>query len=643
MSPDLPIRQVATIPVVVRRDGLYLKVSFGEAGWTDLHEVPIQSPGTLSYTKERVVPIMPSWGATWAVLQDIIYPVYTRNGLKNIVEPLEGCKSLMTVVKPLWEEAITYTPLERKFLADGYRKLLRWKIAISPRYNTFQEFSHVRFYSGSNGISHSPRSLYNLLAGLLFDLPADRKKWFMVDLERMQPENLADFLIRASVLLPNSFTIRYISDKNLSMKYPAHFMRSRSTVLMYESMDLGKELDYVAKQLQRVVKRPFQAGTSGPWVVPDTPWHAYLNALAYENLGKVHRSGHIVYKCELHDQRHVDNYPWCLIPEHSVAKWISESDHREVIKTLGWDHFTNKLVGMEYELLTNEIGWDHPLNGWHKEISSIIGCKNRDERVPEKEDAGVEDMLRGVFDDIEYRSNHWLCLDDIIRDALKYIADGARIYNRYEQKETTFEGHTWRLQPIKGSFHRMLKDAKYNHNVERFFLVMEDQKAESDGEMWVPETGLPSDVEEYRVKRKKVLKYLGAKHHTCVGGYTNTKDKVYYNSGSVVASVDPKRGLVVECRDDRNKITPDSQKFQAKLARYYKATTVLSSTPLPVEKYQHEDWMEEYCWQFQDSELFKKNGNFGLCLKIDVEGEEVCAYGVSPNMQISYESRPQGE
>ena len=538
------------------------------------------------------------------------------------------------IMRKLVMSASGITKEDLSWYRRASRKVRDWfKMVDNDTMQSYRTYTHTMWNlsSGSakyehglctdkfGGDLHSLKGYKRFMIGLLSDLQPEARRWFRVDTDRLTPVQLVEYLGRVcekmDPVLLHSYTSRsslhyqsYRTDALLNQRrYQESLVAARSL--------LGEHMKVAAACSLWSNTRPVLAGALWSMKIPDTPWHALLSSeanVAYST------NAYGVRNIEYRDIRTCDLVPWSAVSENQVVRWVTEASYTDAIKILGWEHFSHDVVGPEQDLIDGNVGWGHQLSGWHPDVEKSLGSKRKKEEKGEEADLNLEigyaDRYHYLLGDNFIGPNfgdRWITLSDIVSECFKYIADGKIIADKYADKTAVDEhGRTVKVQPIKGSFRRMLKDAKYNHNVERLFMAAAVAVDTVTGEpvdktsLWVPgpEDGqLPIELESKRVTTKEQLMLLGKKLNHCVGGRA-APGRLFYNDGTVVAEVDFKAGSVSECRDARNKITENSRKLTGELTvAFPNKIKVLGLNMLPhCFAAQVKDWETEYYHQFPD-------------------------------------------
>lgn len=499
----------------------------------------------------------------------------------------------------------------------------------------------------------SLKDFSRILLGVLCDLPeGDERKWFKIDTDRLSPERLVELLHRISEKVDPILLLSY-SDYRRSHFGSATFMHSRSVIESLETArkELPSDLKAAAARCLWNNKRSQTAGLLWTDKIPDTPWHALLSMEANKAYST---NAHGVRLVEMRDIAFSDVLPWSLVPESQSTRWITEASYVDAVEILGWHHFSPDVIGREKDILEGKVGWDHPLSGWASNPSKTLG--NRRPPLPDTVDDpfnidlgyGYRDRYHFLFNENGMFANldgtSWVTLLDIMSESFKYLADAKLLADKYAGMSVhDSNGNVVRMQPLKGSFRRMLKDAKYNHNVERLFLAASLKVDDSTGlpvgntPLWVPEdASLPVELEEKRVKTREELIMLGKQLNHCVGSRADCKGKLFYNEGTVVAEVDYKLGSVTECRDARNRITDSSMKFTGVLLSSFPNVSTAGHRYLRAQgRYQLEDWKDEYFRQFP-SRVWAYLGKEDIGVHLKLTGLGLPVRDIFMHFQVPY-------
>lgn len=437
----------------------------------------------------------------------------------------------------------------------------------------------------------------HILASVALSLPRVDRDWFQRDIDKLSSQQAVEFLLRLIQELPYGIT-RVLGIGRNRPPYPNQFHAQHLEAASRLGEQAPKLIRKAAGWVNRMSHREQLIGVCGPWKVPDTPWHGLLSVEAHLNL---HRR--MDGTRWIGDKDTVLLFPWTYLESKDVQKWITDSSPMTAISVLGWGHFTDNALGPELDMEKDFVPWGHPLDGWSSDTDKVLGKK-----------CGADDSDLDDFDFERYHAflglpnkKMWVTQSDILNMSLGYIADGHRIYQDMAGVNgVDLSGRVVKAQPIKGSFSRMLRDAKYNHNILRDLEPAKIEKDKIEGkaprEMWVPadHAGLPAGLEEYRVKDTKALVMHGHTHSTCVGSKAGTADRLYYVKDSVVAEVSFKSRQVLECRDANNKVTDKSLEFQNFLMRYFPNHREECATLGPVHSHLFDEWLEEYLTEFPD-------------------------------------------
>lgn len=452
-----------------------------------------------------------------------------------------------SVLLDIHRDAYRVGPSHRLWEIRICRRILSW-------HNSFLKSSMKLIGVPVEG--HSVRRILpKIVTRAYWDLPVDLREWYVKDIDRLSTPELADFSVRLFRHLPKGVLCRYDLKTLLYSAGSAGNCNPRVVEMVVR---------YAFKDLNRKESRPWLAGALPKFQVPDTPWH-YLLASTY----------YFAHSPRYLDGHQIGNHQWwsehmgealLIVPPHKAQKWISESSESIAISVLGWDFFTEDVRDLEKDLLTpGRVGWDHALSGMlrGKMPPKVEPVEPEEARPPRDIRRALEEALGGG------EGARWVTVYDVLEKSLGYLRDGQELYEKYKGHTVEALGKTLRMQPIKGSFSRMLKDAHYNHNIERHFIL--SCQEDSSDPLWTPpemavDGGPLQAIEHLRVKTKGELRLIGKEAGHCVGNRVGSK-RLFYHNGSSTAEVDYATLEVKECRGPYNRITADSQELRASIER----------------------------------------------------------------------------
>jgi hypothetical protein len=126
------------------------------------------------------------------------------------------------------------------------------------------------------------------------------------------------------------------------------------------------------------------------------------------------------------------------------------------------------------------------------------------------------------------------------------------------------------MSPIKGSISRKLQNSIYNHRAETK-ISLETKLAlfvNADGSndlMQLPtEYTLSNELDQYRIKNKSHMIFLGKDLKHCLGTYAESSD-LFFRKNKVCAKVNKKTFNIDMCYDYHNTTTDDSKAFNLEL------------------------------------------------------------------------------
>lgn len=425
------------------------------------------------------------------------------------------------------------------------RKLLAWHDMVEKSPYRSRESLHL--YITEPADRDSKLTLLQHAAAIVLEKPAGASRNFMMkDLDRLPIEMLIQLLLHVEAYRRNS---RWKS----------------CTEIITQAFKSGWVLPGMSHHLCSSILG-VTLGYYGVKVPPSTPWHALL----WLELSRISKWS----------EETVRDSAWCMWDSvKSPARWIAEAKPSDLSPI---KDYLGLRTQYQLELITGgtAMDWDNPLAGYTK-------------------DCGPTHLYHrgGEIDGNTLYARKDLPL--VLTDAMRYIEDGHEIYTRYKGiKGVDNSGRTVQAAPIKGSLSRMIKDALYNHNIERHLLaatLAEDSGSKTP--MWVPlEAGkqgilLDEELESKRVKHKEQLVALGQMLHNCVGTRKDTTSALYYWDGvSVVAEVKIITGLCAEHVQDLRHIQGlDMEKVMAGVTPYeggwgvteckdYRNSTTIAST-----------------------------------------------------------------
>lgn len=157
-----------------------------------------------------------------------------------------------------------------------------------------------------------------------------------------------------------------------------------------------------------------------------------------------------------------------------------------------------------------------------------------------------------------------------IESITSLIEDGQRIYNLYPNSFMIEGVGEIKMSPIKGSISRKLQNSIYNHRAETK-ISLETKLAlfvNADGSndlMQLPtEYTLSNELDQYRIKNKSHMIFLGKDLKHCLGTYAESSD-LFFRKNKVCAKVNKKTFNIDMCYDYHNTTTDDSKAFNLEL------------------------------------------------------------------------------
>jgi hypothetical protein len=157
-----------------------------------------------------------------------------------------------------------------------------------------------------------------------------------------------------------------------------------------------------------------------------------------------------------------------------------------------------------------------------------------------------------------------------IESITSLIEDGQRIYNLYSNSFMIEGVGEIKMSPIKGSISRKLQNSIYNHRAETK-ISLETKLAlfvNADGSndlMQLPtEYTLSNELDQYRIKNKSHMIFLGKDLKHCLGTYAESSD-LFFRKNKVCAKVNKKTFNIDMCYDYHNTTTDDSKAFNLEL------------------------------------------------------------------------------
>lgn len=561
--------------------------------------LPMHSNGLI---EGGTVPWTPVWTVFISNLNRMVFGSTVineeRSGRKTKKKGPDGWLTIRREVKKLW--------LQKFEIDDEYvrwvRRVRRTMIAWRSFMLSGQLVSNL--YSGGIGriLGLDLSSYTHLLMGLVLDAPTrDARKWLMHDIAKLSPVLLMEFSVNLHRYCPMHNFRRYVGETRYSIRgntYQAH---------METVHDREKGLDHsLVPDVNALVKSIWKTCYNGKLLkphtvgcmlsskivkgtVPDSAWHALLISSISGGMKTYRVDDDGGLEAEEPTAIKASNEIYHAIKNFS--KWVGESKPSDLL-ALDWHLLApGKVLRQEEKDLleaNTALSWDNPLNGWFSDVDKHLGVKEPKEIV---ETTPYRFILDNMY---QGSSTSWVTAQRLLGNAIKYIQDGMAIYNNYVGTVSeTSDGEKVRAMPIKGSLSRMLKDAKYNHNIERYLIEAKIKDIPTDEPLWCPGPGDPAiadpELESKRVKYKAQLVLIGKYCRHCVGTRKDTTNSLFYWDGSTVVAevkgtspnskyvnmtkgefddLDKMHGVgvcrrwgVSECRDVGNKTTEASTSF----------------------------------------------------------------------------------
>ena len=492
---------------------------------------------------------LPSWGNFWNSLCRKMLGTSDHEARDANIIDRNGLVELETKVKAAWAARWSVDSHHRKWMVGMAKKVYTWKAQyLKGKFDTGLGSMQS---NRSSLLGVSPKQYLMMLSAMVLDIPdPEARKWHMHDLSKLPPNLLVEYLVAAHRYLPVHVFRRYMGQTKFSMRGATYHTHMQSE----EAKEKGLNEDYAPDVLalskalwsmcyRGAALRPHTIGClapvrNGSRDIPDTAWHALLmtQVRGYQNTYDMDIDGHL----EVNDKLSGENTQ-LFSQIKDLCTWVSETKPSDLL-ALDWHLLApdKVLSDSEKDLLEKDtaLSWDNPLNGWHHKVDTVLG------EHPRVQGSKYGSILKIHVNWKMTQDSSWVTADSLINSAIRYIKDGWSIKKTYGDTEgSTADGKKVRAMPIRGSLSRMLKDARYNHNIERHLIEAKMNSIDPEDMLWFPDgmDAAPlrdSELEEKRVKAKVHLVLLGKLCHHCVGIRKDNKDSLFYwDGGTVVAEV----------------------------------------------------------------------------------------------------------